>query len=72
MSSKRRLRRNGCAGKTRHRTLRDALAAMASLRKRGGRDAQNLNAYLCPIREQDQPRHYHVGHRESADRARIP
>lgn len=55
MASKRRLRKNACLGKIRHRTAEDAQIERVKAMKRGVR---GLNVYYCKYCNG-----YHVGHK---------
>lgn len=69
MSSKRRLRRNGCDGKVNHVNHAAALVVIAEMKRRGR--GENINAYRCPIRVPNRAPHYHIGHVVRSDRAYI-
>jgi len=74
MSSKRRLRKNGCTGKVIYKSAGDALAVVSRMKRKGRSSggAGHLNAYRCPINTGNHPRHWHVGNTLRADRAYVP
>lgn len=70
MSSKRRLRKNGCTGKVVLRSIEDGYAALIEMRRRG-RDTTLLRPYRCGFHAPNRPRHFHVGHKFREDWAYI-
>lgn len=61
MSSKRRLRRNACDGKTRHATEQAARAAIGSLLRSAKSPIGYINAYRCEFCSG-----WHTGHARKA------
>lgn len=69
MSSKRRVRRNGCTGKVRYKSLPEAMVVKRALKARG---EEHINVYLCELLTGRYPRHYHIGHTMNRSRAFVP